>query len=47
MYYAPTVRINIISPDVLLDKSGIYSIWTKQGTTLMNKEGEEIASTIK
>jgi len=47
IYYIPTVRINIILPDVLLDKSGIYSIWIKQGIILIDKEGDEIASTIR
>src|SRR5450755_1179102 len=47
VYYAPTVRINILSPDILLSKSGIYGKWTKQGTILMNKDGDEIASAIR
>ena len=29
VYYAPTVRINILSPNILLSKSGIYGKWIK------------------
>ncbi len=47
VYYTPSVRINIISPDVLLDKSGIYGTWTKREIILINKEDDEITSAIR
>ncbi len=47
VYYVLSVRINIILPDVLLDKSGIYDKWTKRGIILIDKKGDEIISVIR